>query len=459
LKEITLMHISKSHPRTVPAGILYIAAVLKRSGYQIDFRDYCIRSYEELNPLSILSYLQDSANVIGISCMSDSLPFVVCALRELKAKQPEKTVILGGAGPSGVADKILERFPFIDIVVVGEGEQTIVEVMECLTKGDKSDLRLVRGIYYRHGEEVIGNPPRERISNLDQLPFPLYESIPIERYPLINIVFSRGCPYLCTFCDVAPIWKRKNYRRSVDSVIDELKFLRDTYGKTNFEFTDETFVLRRDVTLDFCQRLRRDGIRVEWACTGRINLITKELLTEMASSGCKAIFYGIESGSDNVLDKIRKDFSIREALDVLHKTMDHMNAVASFIWGFPFESQEDLLRTMLSMIYVSQIGADVRLNRIVPFALTPLYKEYGDRLLWIEERNSSSAADPFQAIGYQKEVCDLIKELPEVFPEFYWFSTDWLKEKVRLVESLERHRHLVNWPVGLETVAERITAS
>jgi len=443
-----------SHPPTVPAGPLYIAAVLEREGYRVDFRDFSVKSYWDLDPLSFCSYLENCNSVIGLSCMSDSLPFVICALRELKRRHPRKTVVLGGAGPSGMAKKILNNFPFVDIVVVGEGERTIVEVMECLTRGEKNDLKLVNGICYRDGEEVWLTPPRERIQNLDELPFPLYERIPMEKYPLVNIVFSRGCPYRCTFCDVAPIWGRANYRRSVDSVVAELRFLKEKYGKVDFEFTDETFVLNRDDIFDFCERFKRERMGIRWACTGRINLMSQELLAEMASSGCKAIFYGVESGSDMVLEKVKKDFSAQEAVEVIHTTLDYTGAVASFIWGFPFESKEDLLKTLLLMVYLSQIGVDARLNRLTPFALAPLYKEYGDHLIWFEEAYSFSGADPFHASGYRSEIGNFIREFPSVFPEFRWFPTDLLREKSRLVESLDRHWPKVDWPVSCESFAD-----
>lgn len=455
MKNVTLAHISTSVSPAFPAGLLYIAAVLDRAGFGVDVRDIAVKSYGDLDSQTLISRLEGSADVVGLSCMSDSLPFVIHGLKGWKEKYPTKVVILGGAGPTGVAEEILVNFPFIDIVVMGEGEMTMLEIMECLTKGDRSDLELVKGICCRLGERVCTTPERDRIRNLDSLPLPLYDSIAMERYPLINIVFSRGCPYRCTFCDVAPMWKRKHCRRSVESVVTELTYLRDRYGKKDFEFTDETFVLSRDEILDFCESLETHGVDARWSCTGRVNLISDDLLSEMSARGCQAIFYGIESGSDAILKKIEKDFSVRDALEVLHKTTQYVSPVASFIWGFPFETDDDLHKTILLAVYLSQIGVDVRLNRLAPFALSPLYDEYRDRLIWCDEQHSFPVLDPFQAGGYPGEIMELIRKLPRVFPSFYWFPADRLKEKSRLVERLGHHWHAAGWRARDETLREQ----
>lgn len=448
MNDITLLHISLSRPRTVPAGVLYLAAVLEREGYRVDVRDLYVQSYRDLHADKLLAHLEESADVVGFSCMSDSLPFVIAGIEKFKERYADKTVIMGGAGPTGVAREIIRSFPFVDIVASGEGEDTICELMDCLANGGGQDLRFVNGICFRDQGEVLETPPRKRISNLDSLPFPLYERVPMVEYPLVNIVFSRGCPYGCTFCDVAPMWERRNYRRSVESVIEEMRFLRERYGKTEFEFTDETFVLHQDVIIEFCRQLAARDVDVSWACTGRINLMNEELLSEMSKHGCRGIFYGIESGSDTVLARIKKDFTVAQAVEIVRETLKRVHVVSSFVWGFPFETAEDLLKTLLLMVYLSHLGSDTRLNRLVPFALTPLFAEYGDRLVWRDVWDSYSIAVPFQTTGYRGEIVDLIRKHPNAFPEFYWFPTGNHPEKCGLVERFNEHVHGIEWPVS-----------
>lgn len=442
------MHISLARPRTVPAGILYLAAVLERAGYGVDVRDMYVESYRDLTPDGFLALLEDCADIVGFGCMSDSLPFVVSGIGAFKQRHPHKTVILGGPGPTGVAREIMLGFPSVDIIVDGEGEETLGEVVECLTSGSARDLRLVKGICFRDGGEVLETAARGRITDLDSLPLPAYEKVPMDEYPLVNVVFSRGCPYHCTFCDVAPMWKRRNYRRSVEGVVDEMQYLRERYGKTEFEFTDETFVLHRDVIADFCRELGARCAGVSWACTGRINLITEELLEEMCGCGCRGIFYGIESGSDSVLGRIKKDFAVSEAVEIAHKTLMRAHVVASFVWGFPFETVEDLMKTLLLMVYLSHLGVDTRLNRLVPFALTPLYAEYGDQIVWRDVWDYYSNSVPFEASGYPREIVDIIRGRPGTFPEFYWFPSANHSEKRGLVERFNAHVHGAEWPAS-----------
>lgn len=445
--DLTLVHVSVSNPATVPSGALYVASTLAGKGYRVDFRDFTARSYWHLDPAGLASSLAESADTVGIGCMSDTLPFVIDALRHLKARSPEKKVILGGPGPTGVAREIIEAFPFVDIVVVGEGERTALEVMDALSDGqrDRSNLHKVRGICFRDGADAVATPARDRIRDLDDLPLPLYEAVPIEKYPMVNIVFSRGCPYRCTFCDVAPMWQRKNLRRSVESLIDEIRFLVTKYGRTRFEFTDETFILSQDKIMDFCERVKRGGLGIKWSCTGRVNLVTKELLAEMASAGCEAMFFGIESGSDQVLKRVNKDFSVAEAVEAIHTTSGYMKPVASFIWGFPFETGRDLGETLFLMVYLSQLGADCRLNRLAPFPLMPLYQEYRSEIAWRDKDGSYSDREPFETAGYPAAVVDLVRSNPGIFPSFYRFPTEDLEPKNRMIGLLGRYWQAADW--------------
>jgi len=448
MSRITLANVSFSHPRTVPAGILSIAAVLKRAGHGVAVRDYPVRSYREFDAGSFCASLDGADGIVGVGCMSDTLPFILRALEGFKARHPGSTLILGGPGPTGVAGGIIETFPFVDVVVKGEGEATMLELVDALSGGGPSDLERVAGICWRRGTEAVTNASREMIADLDELPMPLYESIPMDEYSLINVVSSRGCPYHCTFCDVAPLWGRKQHRRGAASIVEEIRYLKERYGKTNFEFTDETFVLKRAAVLEFCAALRKQELGVRWSCTGRVNLVDEELLEEMAACGCGGLFFGVESGSDEVLSRIRKDFTSSEVIDAMHRTVRHMRAVSSFIWGFPFETPDDLVQTLLVMVYLSRIGVDTRLNRLAPFPLAPVYEEFGSSLVDFPGEGIASPLEPFELSTLPAGVRELVKRYPNLFPEFYWFDSGNLKEKAAMIASLDRHWHADGWRAG-----------
>jgi anaerobic magnesium-protoporphyrin IX monomethyl ester cyclase len=448
MKDVTLVNVSFSHPRTVPAGILSIAAVLKRAGHGVTVRDHPVRSYRGFDAGSFRTSLEGADGILGVGCMSDTLPFILRALEGFKAEHPGSTVILGGPGPTGIAGGIIETFPFIDAVVRGEGEATMLELVDAIERGGPLDREHVKGISWRRGTEAVSNPSRERIADLDELPMPLYESIPMDEYSLINVVSSRGCPYQCTFCDVAPLWGRKHCRRGAESIAGEIRYLKERYGKTNFEFTDETFVLKRAAVLDFCAALREKDLGVRWSCTGRVNLVDEGLLEEMASCGCGGLFFGVESGSDAVLSRIKKDFTAGEVIDAMHRTSRHMRAVSSFIWGFPFETPHDLAQTLLVMVYLSGIGVDTRLNRLAPFPLAPLHEEYGSSLVSRLDGRIASPLEPFELSTLPADVRELVSAYPNLFPEFYWFASDALEEMATMVASLDRHWNADGWRTG-----------
>lgn len=441
MNTVTLLNVSFGHPRTVPVGVLSLAAVLERAGRAVAVRDYAVRSYRDLDGDSFIAAIDGAEGVVGVGCMSDTLPFVLTALEGFKARNPGTRLVLGGPGPTGVAGEIIAAFPWIDVVVRGEGEETLLEVVECVERGGPGDLKGVKGICWRRGEEAVMNAPRERIANLDDLPMPLYESIPMDEYSLVNVVSSRGCPYHCTFCDVAPLWDRKHRRRSAANIVDEIRHLKHRYGKSDFEFTDETFVLKREAVLEFCAGLREQELDVRWSCTGRVNLVDEELLAEMAACGCGGLFFGVESGSDTVLARIRKDFTAAEVIEAIHRTNRHMRPVCSFIWGFPFETLQDFGDTLLVMVYLSRLGADTRLNRLAPFPLAPLYREYRSRLVDLVDERAVSPFEPFEIRALPAGVQGLVKRSPDLFPQFYRFPSEELEEKGRMAAALDRHWH------------------
>src|SRR5262249_26106834 len=162
----------------------------------------------------------------------------------IKETCPAKCLIVGGIGPSGVAQPLLEFCPDIDIVVVGEGERTVVELLDCLLHN--KDLGSVDGIAYRRRGVVYLNRPRARIEDLTELPWPCYGRVRLADYRIVDAPYSRGCPYSCSFCDIAPYWKRRNTRRPISHFVDELEYLVNVQGTEDVFIIDDTFTLSRD---------------------------------------------------------------------------------------------------------------------------------------------------------------------------------------------------------------------
>ncbi|MCU0286970.1 MAG: B12-binding domain-containing radical SAM protein [Acidobacteria bacterium] len=412
----------------IPIGPLYIASFLEKQDHEVDFRDYITDSSaypDPMNPRSVFSFLNDSARIIGISCAAELLPLALLALRKLKNVYPEKKIILGGIGPTGVAGDLLIQFPFIDVIVRGEGERTAAELMKRISRGINLDD--VPGITFRHGDQVITNAPRERIKRLDDLAFPAYDKINIHRYANAGIYSSRGCPFRCRFCDIAPLWDRVNYRRSVDNVIDEIALLTHTYNREEIDIMDQIFVLDKLKVLEFCRGIKERNLDFKWNCSGRIDLMDEELMAEMAGAGCHMIYYHIASGSNSILKKICKGFTSEQARNIIMKTRKYMNVVISLMWGFPYETMEDFWETMTFKNFAMEYGCRVDINLVAPLPMSTLYLEFGQHLEFCSEK----LHDITTAGG--NEVAEFARHYPEVSQWFYRYRTGDFQEKYEII--------------------------
>lgn len=446
--DITLVNVSTAVPSQdnealdihVPLGCLYLISALEQAGIRVDFRDYQLFSKELPFPLDtdcFQSFLTDASRIVGVSCMVSMLPFVLQATKRFKETHPEHKVILGGPGPSGVSEAIVTSLPWIDIVVRGEGESTLVELVRALSNGD--DLGSMPGITYRDGSGVHHNQSRPRLKNLDDVAFPAYERIDLSEYSKVPVITGRGCPFNCTFCDVGPLWENKTIFRSIDNVMGELSLLKGRYGRDKVYMADDTFDLRRGRTEAFCEEIK--GLGLNWSCLARIDLMDEELLDRMAGAGCNGVFLGIESGSNAVLKAINKRFTIQDAISKVEMSTKYFDRViASFIWGFPFETMEDLKLTIFSVLAMSHLGAMVGLKLLSPMPLSRLGIEYRDKLEFSEDLCSVFASLGNVAPGRISRIAEIpdefkafIKEHPDICAGFYYIKSDNIREKAEYV--------------------------
>ncbi len=417
MADITLVNLSYSFKERedpdslVPLGCLYLAAALEQNGYQVDFRDYQFVSRRQpFKTVSLLSFLHNSAAVVGISCCSDLLPLAIAAMKRFKDENPQKIVILGGVGPTGVADQIMEHFPFIDIVVRGEGERTVVDIMDRL--GDPADLAGVQGIVYRQGGQVKKTPSRPRIQFLDREPLPAYHAVNLDNYQVLGLVTARGCPYRCGFCDAAPFWERQVVRREIEHVIREIKQCHALFPGKKIQLYDETFTLDKKWVLEFCLRLKDEGLDIQWSVMTRVDLMDEQLMAAMAGSGCFMVLYGIESGSDDVLGKMGKTYKIEEAKKKIRQSLAYFWVWTPVIWGFPFETMEDFHLTLRFVDEVAAAGAVPLLYQLAPFPMSPLYAQYRETLEFSRQLYESCH------LVHNPEVMGLIESFPMLFSGF-----------------------------------------
>jgi radical SAM superfamily enzyme YgiQ (UPF0313 family) len=414
----------------VPLGCLYLTRALETAGYAVDFRDYQLCPGDDpFDMATFLDFLRDPAPVIGLSCMANLLPFTILAMKALHERYPDRRIVLGGVGSKAVEDQLLRGFEWIDLICRGEGELTGPELLGALRRG--SDLATVAGLSWRNAAgAVYHNPDRQRLRDLDAIAFPAFDKVDLKRYAGYGMMTSRGCPYPCTFCSVAPVWNLESYSRSPANIVAEMAHLHREAGVDLFLFQDEFFVSGKRQVMEFCRELRRSGLPVEWKAFGRVNLTDQEMMRAMADAGCLELRFGIESGSDRVLERIRKGFTAAESLALIPQAVEIFPRVDAFyVWGFPFETLEDFNQSLFQMVSFRMMGARILPSLLSLLPQTEIYREYAGRAAlefcpWLlpefvftghEVCQGGDVVIPERYQGYFRFITDH----PDIFPGFF----------------------------------------
>ena len=352
-------------PNCFPSGLGYLASVLLDAGYEVEVLDINGHRY---SPQEVEARIEASdADVFGIGGLITVYGYIKWLTQVIKRYHPDKTVIGGGSSASSIPRTFLERTK-ADIVAIGEGELTLLELMHALQ--ERSDLKGLPGIWYKDGNgQIIANPPRPVIKDLDTIPFPAWDLFPMDIYlrnpvgapnvdkwkeggstndtPVtMNVLPSRGCPYQCIYCyhDFMGV---KYRHRSARNILDEIVYLVDRYGVDYIHFTDDDFVIDRKHVMEFCDLMIESGLNIQWGSSGRVNLMTEELLAKMAEAGCVWIGYGIESGSQRMLDVMKKRATVEQAQKAIQLTRKYIDQIdCSFMVGTPGETRETIMKTI-----------------------------------------------------------------------------------------------------------------
>lgn len=372
-----------------PLGLGYIAAVLERQ-HDIKVIDVGV---ERLNNDSLRKSISKvSPEIVGIT--SDTLTFQrAIEIAKVVKQVGRKIIVVIGGAHSNVLPAYPLKYDCFDISVYGEGERTVGELWDRIEKGESYED--IKGIAFRGRDGIIVNPKRELIENLDELPLPARHLFPMNRYsggsalfahPVYPIGTSRGCPFSCAFCSNNVVFGRKYRFRSSESVVNEIELLINEYNAKGIYFREDLFTVNEKRVIALCDAIRKRGLDFDWECESRVNTINEEMLTVMKRAGCKQIWFGVESGSQKILDYLNKQITlsqIREAYRLCQRV--GIKAGASFMIGVPGETIDDVQNTIA---LAEELKPEFAwFNIFTGYPTSPLYEHVKENKLYEKEIN------------------------------------------------------------------------
>ncbi|MCD6504415.1 radical SAM protein [Candidatus Bathyarchaeota archaeon] len=375
-----------------PLGLGYIASKLILDGFKVEIIDMAALDLS-LNRLK-REVEQREPKIVGITAETLTYKNALKAAKLVKEVDSRILTVLGGPHVTFLAEKALTNSQ-VDVVVRREGEITMSEVARRFLRGN-GNLENIEGITYRKDGHIISNPERPLIEDLDSLPFPARELFPLDRYRVPGtLITSRGCPSKCIFCSAGAMYGGRYRVRSPESVASEVHHMIEKFNFDKFFIADDTFTVFRDRTRKICRSI--SDLNVQWFCESRVNTVNKEILKEMAESGCRVIQYGVESGSQKILNSIRKGITVEQVRKAVKWSVEvGIIPVCSFMVPHPEDTLETIEETRKFMEELKSLGALVVISLTTPFPGTYLYdhaKELGLKFI-LEDTDRYDMATP-----------------------------------------------------------------
>ncbi len=372
-----------------PIGLLSLAAWVERHGHRADVHDcYAFPGQDD----GIFAYLKEERpDYVGFSTTTSSFMDGIRLAQRVREARPGVKIVFGGVNMSALRERLLRDFPVIDYGVAGEGEQTLTALLEA----DGEGLRSIEGLLFRDREEVVFTGFRKAQLDMDSLPFPAYEKLqgfpksyklPLFSYPKApntTVITSRGCPYTCSYCDRSVF--RRTYRyNSPEYMMELLAYLKKRFNIKHVNIYDDTFTLKKERVVKFCELKIRSGLKMTFNCAARTEQLDLDMLKTMKKAGCWMISLGIETGDPELLKRHRSYLpssrmdnpleNIRAMVQLIKKAGIRVKGL--FMLGLPGETEDSINK---SMEYVFSLPLDdFNLSKLTPFPGAPIYADIRD---------------------------------------------------------------------------------
>jgi len=426
-----------------PIFLAYRAPQLKAAGHNVSYIDSVIQGFDMKQTL--VEARKEKPDAIFMETTTPSIEADYVALTALKDATGAK-IMVGGPHATYFHNKVLEECQAIDIVIRHEFDTTIAGVVSNLDR-----LQKVNGITFRTGDEIIDNGDGEVCEDLDTVPFPDRDTIPwhwyleawYSRRPFMNMMTSRGCPYHCSFC----LWPQLMYGhkqrfRSLDNVFEEITGLIRRCGLKEINIDDGTFTTNKRRVIEFCRRLRKEKIRLVWTCNGRVDTLDDEMLAEMKKSGCKMIRLGVESGSQEVLDRIRKGLTLAQIEEGVRRVKKSgIQALGGFMFGFPYDSRKTVEETIAFAKKLSPDQVQFSINMCYPGTSLYEYARDNDLLLANSFQEFDMTHGPVvKTLDMEREELEHI--LARAYREFY-FRPEFILQTLLHLKDIDEIRRVL----------------
>ena len=478
---------------TPPIGPAYLAASLRQAGHTARIIDGLGENPFEVTSLfnnkvtaiglrseEIVERIEPDTDMIGVSCMfSQDWPEVARLIRLARQRFPSVPIVAGGEHITAVPDFTLESTPEVDACAIGEGEETIVDLANAVDRGASFDD--IPGLVVRTAEGgTRSTGSRGRIRAIDDIPLPAWDLVPLDNYldhglgygvnrgRSMPMLATRGCPYECTFCSNPEMWTTRWIARDPVKVLDEMKLYQERYGATNFDFYDLTAIVKRSWIIDFTKMILNRNMSFTWQLPSgtRSEAIDGEVSSLLYASGCRNMSYAPESGSPEVLKRIKKvvkldrlEASVRGA--VKHK----LNVKLNIIMGFPNESRKELRQTISFLLRMGLAGVhDMSISIFSPYPGSELYHD-----LRKSGKIPALSDEYFLGLGAYKDFSQPVSFTEGLSPRelnayriigfLVFYGTEYAVRPwrlARLIQNLVQHRQESRLDKSLQDLAHRI---
>ncbi|MFH1052994.1 MAG: radical SAM protein [Candidatus Woesearchaeota archaeon] len=427
-----------------PLGLADLAGFIRAKGFSIKILDCDIYapSVESFRPLFIKEFFSKFSDirVIGLTTLTCNIKKVYKLAEICKEFFPEAKVTVGGVHATFSTDEVIKN-KNIDIAVIGEGEITLAEIL------DKKNLEDIDGIMFkkRKGGKIFSfrTKPRQRIMNLDEMPMPAYDLLPILKYqpakgsykklPAMSMMTSRGCPGRCTFC--SKTLGTLMFFKSAEKIFEDIQYLIKNYGIRQIQFYDDTFTVNRQNVMKLCDLLLENKVDISWTCFARVDYVDFEMLQKMKSAGCHQIMYGVENIDENVLRNINKKTNVEQVLNANKWTKKAgIESRLAFMVGNPGDNKEIIMKNVK---FVNKLNPDLLIvNITTPFPGTAMFEWAKNKnLILTYDWDDYTLAKPVMRL--EDLSADDIKELYKLMYRKFYFRPGYVIRKIAKIRSID----------------------